>query len=72
VHGFELSEVHLVIMENLGLDTELVLLMRKSNRFLCRSADIMCVHQDPLGPSVVGVTLILSSVALPVLGTGIC
>lgn len=70
--GFEPAEVHLVLMENSGLDAELVLLMRKSNHFLCCSANIMCVHQDPLGLSVVGITLILSNVALIVLGTGIC
>lgn len=54
----------LVITENLGLDTELVLLMQKSSHFLCRSANIMCVHKDPLGLSVVGITLILLKCSL--------
>lgn len=44
--------MHLVIMENLGLDAELVLLMQNSNPLLCHSANIPCVHQDPLGLSV--------------------
>lgn len=54
-------------MENSRLDTELVLLMQKSHHFLCCSANIMCVRQDPLALSVVGVTL----VALIVLETGL-
>lgn len=69
---FELLQVHLVVMENLGLDAEFVLVMQKSNPLLCHSANIPCVHQDPLGLSAVGITLILSHVALIVLGTGIC
>lgn len=60
------------LMENSGLDTGLVLLMQKSGHFLACSANVMCVHQDPLGLSVVGITLFLSNVALIVLGTGIC
>lgn len=64
--------MHLVIMENSGLDAELVLLMQKSDHFSCRSANIMCVPQVPPGLSVVGITLILSNVALIARGTGIC
>lgn len=53
--------MHLAITEDLGLDTEFVLLIQKSNHSLCRSANIMCVHQDPLGLSVVDITLIKCS-----------
>lgn len=69
---FELLQVHLVIMENLGLDVELVVLMQKPNPLLCHSTNILCVHRDPLGLSVVDITLILPHVALIVLRTGIC
>lgn len=64
--------MRLVIMENLGLDAELGLLKQKPNLLLCHSTNILCVHQDPLGLSVVDITLILSHVALIVLRTGIC
>lgn len=61
-----------VVMECSGLGAELVLLLQKSRHSLYCSANVVCVPRDPPGLSAVGKALILSNIALIVLGTGIC